>query len=372
MITMVRWNRGFVPWALSIGLLIVPQAGAHGGRGGGHGGGHAGGGARAPHFSARQPAYQPARMPRAMAATRRTSNNSSSAYKYGSTSGTHAQTNRALSQSNASHSQALASSIHASNNAAALASSTHARTNSITTANGTTSRNNLTSTSGTGNSTVGIGGTTPIGTMPTLSGSSALVPNAYTYGTGRGARSYRAYGYGTGYRNRSYGQGYGYGRSQGLNRGVIAGLMSVRASLTRVAHDYQGHRVRAIHAISMAIRQLSHRSMNYSGMGFASGMNNGGGARHATGCRCGCTRNATGCRRRGASRATDVAGAIRQPDGAGSATTAGDQHAARKPGDVYQWALAGKWACPTSYPRAEYCTLDPLVERWRLVELAST
>ena len=52
--------------------------------------------------------------------------------------------------------------------------------------------------------------------------------------------------------------------------------MSVRASLTRVAHDYQGHRVRAIHAISMAIRQLSHRSMNYSGMGFASGMNNGG------------------------------------------------------------------------------------------------
>ena len=45
MITMVRWNRGFVPWALSIGLLIVPQAGAHGGRGGGHGGGHAGGGA---------------------------------------------------------------------------------------------------------------------------------------------------------------------------------------------------------------------------------------------------------------------------------------------------------------------------------------
>ena len=54
--------------------------------------------------------------------------------------------------------------------------------------------------------------------------------------------------------------------------------MSVRASLTRVAHDYQGHRVRAMYAITMAIRQLSHRSMMYTGMGMngGMGMNNGG------------------------------------------------------------------------------------------------
>jgi hypothetical protein len=32
-----------------------------------------------------------------------------------------------------------------------------------------------------------------------------------------------------------------------------------------------------MHAISMAIRQLSHRSMVYSGVGFAPGMNNGAG-----------------------------------------------------------------------------------------------
>ena len=69
--------------------------------------------------------------------------------------------------------------------------------------------------------------------------------------------------------------GYGYGRSQGNNRAIVARLRSVQASLARIDHDYQGHRVRAMHAISMAIRQLSHRSMIYSGMGFASGMNNG-------------------------------------------------------------------------------------------------
>jgi hypothetical protein len=52
--------------------------------------------------------------------------------------------------------------------------------------------------------------------------------------------------------------------------------MSVNASLARLDHDYQGHRARAMHAITMAIRQLSHRSMSYNGMGFASVMNNGG------------------------------------------------------------------------------------------------
>ncbi len=80
---------------------------------------------------------------------------------------------------------------------------------------------------------------------------------------------------GNGYRNRRYGGGYGYGRSQGNNRAVVARLRSVHASLARIDHDYQGHRVRAMHAVSMAIRQLSHRSMGYAGSGFSSGMNNG-------------------------------------------------------------------------------------------------
>jgi hypothetical protein len=112
--------------------------------------------------------------------------------------------------------------------------------------------------------------------MSTLSGSTGLVPNAYTYGYGRGARLYRAYGYGNGYRNRSYGRAYGYGRSQGLNRGVVARLRSVHATLARLDRDYQGHRIRAMHAITMAIRQLSHRSMSYNRMGFSSVVNNGG------------------------------------------------------------------------------------------------
>jgi hypothetical protein len=103
----------------------------------------------------------------------------------------------------------------------------------------------------------------------------ALAPNSYTYGYGTGARPYRAYGYGWGYRNRYYGGGYGYGRSQGYNRAIVARLRAVRASLARIDHDYQGHRVRAMHSISMAIRQLSHRSMVYSGVGFAPGMNGG-------------------------------------------------------------------------------------------------
>ena len=68
---------------------------------------------------------------------------------------------------------------------------------------------------------------------------------------------------GSGYRNRYYGGGYGYGRSQGNNRAIVARLRSVHASLARIDHDYQGHRVRAMHSISMAIRQLSHRSMVY-------------------------------------------------------------------------------------------------------------
>jgi hypothetical protein len=99
--------------------------------------------------------------------------------------------------------------------------------------------------------------------------------NSYTYGTGTKARNYRAQGYGRGYRNRYNGGNRGYGRSQGNNRAIVSRLRSVHASLARVSHTYQGHRTRAMHSISMAIRQLSHRSMVYRGTGFASGVNNG-------------------------------------------------------------------------------------------------
>lgn len=106
---------------------------------------------------------------------------------------------------------------------------------------------------------------TSLGTNPFQS------PYYYTYGAGRGARHYRAYGYGRGYRNRYYGNRYGYGRSQGYNRAIVGRLRSVHASLARLDHDYQGHRVRAMHAIAMAVRQLTHRSMVYRGLGFGTG-----------------------------------------------------------------------------------------------------
>jgi hypothetical protein len=124
----------------------------------------------------------------------------------------------------------------------------------------------------------GLSGTNPAATTALGAPSSSLgaaLPFTYTYGTGTSARGYRAYGYGRGYRNRYYGARHGYGRNQGTNRAIIAQLRAAHMSLARVDHDYQGHRVRAMHAITMAIRQLSHRSMIYRGAGFAPGVNNG-------------------------------------------------------------------------------------------------
>ena len=133
--------------------------------------------------------------------------------------------------------------------------------------------------------------TTPSNTVGSLSGTNT--PSSYTYGSGSSTRNYRAYGYGSGYRNRYYGGRYGYGRSQGNNRASFRGCgPSIRA--WRIDHDYQGHRVRAMHAISMAVRQLSHRSMVYSGVGFSPGMNNGAGAGMGTGMGRGTRQNGLG------------------------------------------------------------------------------
>ena len=272
MITSSRWTRGIVPLALSIGLVIVPQAGAHGGRGGGHGGGHGGGGAVRRPLLLRQPAYHAspyasrsggtathvaiiavphtltgrpvARMPKQI---RRTLNPTPIVRKPLLVAPTPAITPRPLP--------------------AAPTPAITPRPLPAAPTPGITSRPQVEPAIQPSELAV----QPRSGPCRRSPGPVASCRMPTHMATGRGARSYRAYGYGNGYRNRSYGRGYGYGRSQGLNRGVIAGLMSVRASLARVAHDYQGHRVRAMHAITMAIRQLSHRSMSYNGMGFSSG-----------------------------------------------------------------------------------------------------
>jgi hypothetical protein len=249
----IRW---FLLLASIIGLQVASTADAHGGHGG-HSGGRA---PQAPHFSASARAYQVPRM--SHSATQARANIAGTQAR---TNNNGARANRTYTQSRAAHAQAVA--------------------------NNTNSRTNLAATTGT------LNPTTAAGLNPTRATSNGLSPNTYTYGYGNGAHRYRAYGYGNGYRNRRYGGGYGYGRSQGNNRGVVSRLRSVHASLARIDHDYQGHRVRAMHAISMAIRQLSHGSMRNGGMGVTSGMNNGRamGMRQGGG---GANNNNAGARRR--------------------------------------------------------------------------
>jgi hypothetical protein len=234
------WIRGALLVALLVGLLSVLEAHAKGSRGG-RGGGR---GARAPRVHAAQRAYNAPRMSRATAPAR-TSAASSRALSSG------AQAHAGSAQTRANVATAAARQGSAGTVNSATTGAVHS------TATGTVNRG--------GTGTVNTTGTTPM----------SLSPNTYTYGSGTGARPYHAYGYGRGYRNRYYGGRNGYGRSQGSNRAIVARLRSVHRSLARIDHDYRGHRVRAMHSISMAIRQLSHRSMIYSGVGFAPRMNNG-------------------------------------------------------------------------------------------------
>jgi hypothetical protein len=227
-----RLSRAYTGFAVAIlaGLLAVLGAQAFGaghGRGGGHG-------YRAPRVQAAARAFKQPRMPRAFAPARSTA------------TGTRAHTNLAQ----ASNSVAHATHAVAANTRRATAGSA-----------------NVAATGPRSGGRTGLGATTGAGPL-------TLSPNTYTYGYGKGARPYRAYGYGRGYRNRYYGGRYGYGRSQAYNRAIVGRLRAVHASLARIDHDYQGHRIRAMHSIAMAVRQLSHRSMVYSGVGFAPGMNN--------------------------------------------------------------------------------------------------
>ena len=226
--------RGSLLVALVVGLLAVPEADAKGSRGG-RSGGRA---ARAPRVSAprrvyKAPAYKAPRMPRAAAPAR-------------------------ANAARSNNSQARA-------NRAAVAATRRANTGTVNPA--TTARTNHAATTGTVPPTRSVLGN-PTGTTTHRASPS-------TSGSGTGARPYRAYGSGSGHRNRYSGRRSGYGRSQGSNRAIVARLRSVHASLARIDRDYQGHRLRAMHGIAMAIRQLTHRSMVDRGVGFAPGGNNG-------------------------------------------------------------------------------------------------
>ena len=227
---------------------------------GGHPGGHGGGG-KAPHVSAPRQAYKAPRMPHATAPAYRNAAGvrSAPAHTQARASNAQGRANRALANSNNRSNRGLNSTSQAQGTAAQSRNLAGAST--LGTATGTTRP-----------AGVSAATTASVKAMGTSSGSSSS--NRYTYGSGSGASSYRAYGYGRGYRNRYSGSGYGYGRSQGVNRGIVSRLRSVHTSLARLDQDYQGHRARAMHSISMAIRQLSN-SMGYNGVGFASGMNNG-------------------------------------------------------------------------------------------------
>ena len=250
----IRWP---LHATLAIGLLASIETmawGAGKGRPGGHGG-------KAPHVSAPRQGNMAPRMPhiRAPAHPNAMASRPAANATPGHSRNARSQTNRSLPHAN-----------HPSNRPAGpmgQASRTQARSQGGGASPAPTTAAGRHVAAG-----VGPAALASVNAMGRLSGSSS--PYRYTYGSGSGARRYRAYGYGSGYRNRYFGAGYGYGRSQGMNRGIIMRLRSVHASLARLDHDYQGHRVRAMHAISMAVRQLSHRSMVYSGVGFAPGMNN--------------------------------------------------------------------------------------------------
>jgi len=230
--------------AMAVGLLYLPEANA-GGRG--VRGGRA---PRPPHFSAGAPGFGAPRMPHAAATG-------------------HTNARRGRGRTNPMNSHPAPGSGHAG----ALATtgkpsaSTRAGLNTATTVGGATATGR--GLSGGFNSTASAALGSPASAL------GATLPYTYTYGTGASARGYRAYGFGRGFRNSYYGGRYGYGRNQGYNRAIIARLRAVHMSLARIDHDYQGHRVRAMHAITMAIRQLSHRSMMYGRAGFGAGIQGG-------------------------------------------------------------------------------------------------
>ena len=265
---------------------------------------------RAPRVSAPHGAFKAPRMPRIKSPARASAATGTGTH--------HTQGKVGHSNATSTHSQGLArNTTGISHGAAAGAGSAVSR---LGTSTGTTTPG------ATGSVAAGAAGVTPVS-------HSGFAGNAYTYGSGSGARPYRAYGYGSGYRNRYYGRRYGYGRSQGNNRAIVSRLRSAQMQLARIDHDYQGHRVRAMHQVSMAIRQLSHRSMIYSGVGFAPGMNNRMGmgmgmGRGGMGGRAGLGNAGGNGGRGGAGRMTQAQSDARMSHSL--RTLAGSEHAARQ------------------------------------------
>ena len=234
---MLRQFRGRNAWMvvpLAWLLTVNPLADAAGGRGG-HGGGHTNGGhhsaPRPPsHSAVRAPAHRPSHP-------------------------THVASPAPKSIGNVAHN----SSVPHNNVGGHKATGTQ---NNIGPAHGVATHN---------------GKVQATGANPSMSLAARVAtihPSTYAYHTGSTVRHYRPSGYGRGYRNRYYGNSRNYGRSQTNDRSLVARLRSVHATLTRMDHDYRGHRVRAAHQISLAIRHLSHRS-RYSNSISASGQANG-------------------------------------------------------------------------------------------------
>lgn len=224
--------------ALAVGLLMTAGTMA---MAGGHPGGHGGG--RPPRASAPQHAYRPPKMPHVAPA----------------------RVNVARPHPAANHPTARAAhqpnrNVHPGASGRGVSAAT-AGTANRTRAVPTHARNRA-------GATIAGNAVAPQGTL------AGHPSNRYTYGHSTGARPYRAYGYGRGYRNRYYGHGYGYGRSQGLSRGIVSRLRSVYRNLAQVDRDYQGHRVRAIRHVALAIRQFSYGSMGSGYAGSAPGMSN--------------------------------------------------------------------------------------------------
>ena len=202
----LSWIDGSSVLAFFIVVLAVPSANAlagHGGRGGGHA-------ARAPRVSAARGGFKAPRMPRVKAPAR-------SSFAHAQTHSNHSSGGARLAQTHANTAQMSTQSVRD------LGTKPSAVARSATT--GSTISGNRSA-----------GGTAAPGSLKALAaGASPINPsglnaNTYTYGYGSGARRYRAYGYGSGYRNRYYGRRYGYGRSQGYNRAIIAVAFSTDAT----------------------------------------------------------------------------------------------------------------------------------------------
>jgi hypothetical protein len=89
------------------------------------------------------------------------------------------------------------------------------------------------------------------------------VTTPYRNGTGR----VRNYANRSQYRtNRGYSYGNRYAMANQNIRSIVTRLRQTHATLARIDHTYQGHRVQAMHAISRAVQQLTHRGSTTSGM----------------------------------------------------------------------------------------------------------